>query len=132
MGVSWDSRCGEGGDARGGVSPWFLGAVISKSAGHSASPFILHLPAPRTVPPLPRAPRDHSRSALQAKRPPLEHPPMPGQPPKPPRGAGGISPPGDEGGAAIPNHPLQPCEVWGWLREKVDAQGGVLNGGVTP
>lgn len=44
---------------------WFLGAVISRSAGHSASPFILHLPVPSTVPPAPSSPssRNHSGTA---------------------------------------------------------------------
>lgn len=41
---------GLGGLWGGRPSPWFLGAVISKSAGHSVSPFILHLPEASTVP----------------------------------------------------------------------------------
>lgn len=63
-----------------GASPWFLGAVISKSAGHSASPFILHLPAPSTVPAGSLASRDHSRSVCKQRETPLGTP-TPGRTP---------------------------------------------------
>lgn len=82
-----------GGGSR--VSPWFLGAVISKSAGHSASPFILHLPEASAVPAGAwRATLAQCRWALRAERDPTLGTPCEGggrhgvptrDPPSPPK-----------------------------------------------